>query len=283
MLLPCILIGRLNLKRSSSKEYGIIQVLEVEEDPGQVEQDLRIVWRHGQSSPEALNAGLGVTFDSPEVGYLVVNFNTLWFLTLGLLESPLYGININIGSFLGLLLEQVCNLGLWNVKVRSSVLDANKMIIVGEVDRLATVKNLIIKIIINQDSPIVADLLGVFYLTMIDAMETAVILISGLLPHSLSVGDGAQQDVHHHLLLDNVLPLVLAAHQVNGVAHHPAPIATREVHHMPGHPTVRGVAVQGAHQQEQETEPETRHFHVPQEYISVNFHGKSFQFVSSVL
>ena len=37
MLLPCILIWWLDFKRSSCKEYGVIQVLEIEKYPGQVE------------------------------------------------------------------------------------------------------------------------------------------------------------------------------------------------------------------------------------------------------
>ena len=37
VLLPSILIRRLDLKRSSCEKYGIIQVLEIEKYPGQVE------------------------------------------------------------------------------------------------------------------------------------------------------------------------------------------------------------------------------------------------------
>jgi len=82
MLLPSILIRRLDFKRSSGEEYRIVKILEVEEYSRQVEQNLRIVGRHGQSSSEALNAGLGVALDTPEVCDLIINFNTLWFLSL---------------------------------------------------------------------------------------------------------------------------------------------------------------------------------------------------------
>ena len=82
MLLPSILIRRLDFKRSSGEEYRIVKILEVEEYSRQVEQNLRIVGRHCQSSSEALNAGLGVALDTPEVCDLIINFNTLWFLSL---------------------------------------------------------------------------------------------------------------------------------------------------------------------------------------------------------
>ena len=103
--------------------------------------------------------------------------------------------------------------------MRSSVLDSNQMIIVGEVDWFTTIQNLIIKIIINENTAVISELLRVFHLTMVDTVEAAVVLIGGLLPHPLVVGDGAEEDVHHHLLLHNVLSLVLAANKIHCAAY----------------------------------------------------------------
>ena len=82
MLLPCILVGWLNLQGPPGQEDRVVQVLQVEQHPRQVQQDLRVIWRHGEGPPETLDRRLRVALYTPEVGDLIINFHGLWFLPL---------------------------------------------------------------------------------------------------------------------------------------------------------------------------------------------------------
>ena len=75
MLLPSILVRRLDFKRASCQKNGVVQILKVEQDSRQIEKDLSIVWGDGEGPTETFNRRLGVAFDSPEVGNLVVNLD----------------------------------------------------------------------------------------------------------------------------------------------------------------------------------------------------------------
>merc|ERR1719150_3557115 len=48
MLLPSILVRRLDFKGASCQKYGVVQILKVEQDSRQVEKDLSIVWGDGE-------------------------------------------------------------------------------------------------------------------------------------------------------------------------------------------------------------------------------------------
>lgn len=265
MLLPSILIRRLDFKRSSCKKYGVVQILQVKKYPGQVEENFSIVGRHSQRSAETLNGRLGVAFYPPEVCYLVVNFNTLWFLSFRFLKPSFYGVDVNLGPLLGLFLEEICHLRLRDVEMRGSVLNAHEMIVVGEVDWLPAVQNFIVQVIINNESSVVPGRRGIAGLAMTDPVETAVVLVGGFPPHPLRVGHRAQQYIHHHLLLPNILlhpgldDVDVAQAGVGGGGGGEADIGhnlalAREIHQAPG---VGGlalrVAVESAAEEEQET------------------------------
>ena len=177
MLLPSILIRRLDFKRSSCQKYGVVQILQVKKYPGQVEKNFSIVRRHSQGSAETFNGRLGVAFYPPEICYLVVNFNTLWFLSFRFLKPSLYGVDVNLGPLLGLFLEQVGHFRLRDVEMRCSVLNANEMIVVGEVDRLPAVQNFVVQVIIDDESSVVPGRRGVAGLAVADPVETAVVLV----------------------------------------------------------------------------------------------------------
>ena len=149
--------------------------------------------------------------------------------------------------------------------MRSSVLNAYEMVVVREVDRLPAVENFVVQVVIDNEPPVVPGGRGVAGLAVADPVETAVVLVGSFPPHSLRVGDGGQQDVHHHLLLPDIL-LLPALDDVDvaqaGVGRgwggeanigHDLALA-REVNQSPG---VGGlalrVAVESAAQQEQET------------------------------
>ena len=53
------------------QEYGVFQVLEVEQDPREVEEEVRVVGGDGEGLAEALNGQLRVALDAPVVSYLV--------------------------------------------------------------------------------------------------------------------------------------------------------------------------------------------------------------------
>ena len=67
------------------------------------------------------------------------------------------------------------------------------------------VSYLLFLIITSGGLPVVPGWLSVALLTVSDAIQAAVILIGGLLPHPVMVGHGGQEDVHHHLLLGRLL------------------------------------------------------------------------------
>ena len=116
--------------------------MQVKQHARQVEQDLRVVGRHRERAPKALDGCLRVPLDAPEVSDLIVNLHRLGLLALRLLEPPLDGVDIDLGALLALLLEHVRYLRLRDVEVGGAVLDPDQMVVVGEVDRLTAVQNL---------------------------------------------------------------------------------------------------------------------------------------------
>ena len=61
--------------------------MEVEEDTGKIEQNVRIVWRQRQRTTETFDRTLRVTFDSPEVADLIVDLWRLGFLEVIQVEN----------------------------------------------------------------------------------------------------------------------------------------------------------------------------------------------------
>merc|ERR1711872_803282 len=55
MLLPSILVRRLDFKGASCQKYGVVQILKVEQDSRQVEKDLSIVWGNSEGPTEIFN------------------------------------------------------------------------------------------------------------------------------------------------------------------------------------------------------------------------------------
>ena len=159
--------------------------------------------------------------------------------------------------------------------MRGSVLDPDKMIIVGEVHRFSTIKNLIIQVIVNKDSSVVSGWLSVALLTVADTVQATVVLIRCLFPHPVHIGHGGEEDVHHDLLPRRVLPVdnhiaedapgAGAGSREANIRHNLGVSGIGEVDQLPG---VGGlavrVAVEGAPHQEQEADTETgagpRHF-----------------------
>lgn len=79
VLQPGVLVGRLGVERAVGEFESVVEVLQVEENPRQVEQYVRVVWTQGQRFAEAFHRLLCVAFDAPEVADLVVD---LWRLRL---------------------------------------------------------------------------------------------------------------------------------------------------------------------------------------------------------
>ena len=62
------------------QEDGVLEVLEVEEDPREVEEEVGMVGGDGEGLAEALDGQLGVAFDPPVVAYLVQDRQGFWSL-----------------------------------------------------------------------------------------------------------------------------------------------------------------------------------------------------------
>lgn len=80
VLLPGVAVRRLELERAPRQVRGVVEVLEDEEDAGEVEQHLGVVGRDGERPAEALDRPLRVALDAPEVADLVVQLHRLGFL-----------------------------------------------------------------------------------------------------------------------------------------------------------------------------------------------------------
>ena len=84
VLEPRVLLLRgFHVEGPLGQEDGVFQVLEVEEDPGEVEEEVRVVGGDGEGLAEALDGELRVAFDSPVVAYLVQDRERLWILQGG--------------------------------------------------------------------------------------------------------------------------------------------------------------------------------------------------------
>ena len=75
-----LLLGGLHVEGPLGEEYGVFEVLEVEEDPGEVEEEVGVVLRDGEGLAEALDGQLRVPFDPPVVAYLVQHGQRIWVL-----------------------------------------------------------------------------------------------------------------------------------------------------------------------------------------------------------
>lgn len=80
VLLPRTLDRIEHLQRPPRQVNGVVQILQGEQDPGQVQEHVRIVWGYGQRSSEAFDRFFRVTFYAPELTDLVVQLHRLWFL-----------------------------------------------------------------------------------------------------------------------------------------------------------------------------------------------------------
>lgn len=143
VLLPGALIRRLHFQAAPSQVYRIVQVLQREQDPREVQEHFRVVRGDGQRSSETLDRSPGVAFDPPEVPDLVVQRDGFRFFPFRSFQAAFEGVDVGLRAFLAVVAEDEADLGLGHVGVPVAVGDADEVVVVGEVDALAAVEDFV--------------------------------------------------------------------------------------------------------------------------------------------
>ena len=90
VLEPGVVLWGLHQEGAPREGNGVIQVLQIEEHAGKVQQNVRVIGADGQGSTKTLQGQLRVALDSPEVANLVVNLRRLGFLKVKSIMSLEY-------------------------------------------------------------------------------------------------------------------------------------------------------------------------------------------------